>query len=120
MWEWERSDRVVPLARGEVDVWLVELRSESLDREACRLCLSQRERVRAERFTHEGAHDEYVVSRAILRVLLAGYVGVDPVDLSFRNAPGGKPFLIAVDGRPSGVQHDTLTRCRAVRLLGRW
>lgn len=99
-WDWAVADTFDDLKTDEPHVWLVELSGGAFDRDGCWPLLSDREKKRAERYTHPGAHDEYVVSRAMLRVLLAGYVGVDPLDLSFRTAPGGKPFLNAIEGMP--------------------
>ena len=100
-WKWASSRAFDALTAGAVHVWLVELSGGELDRDGCWPLLSDREQCRAERYTHEDARAEYVVSRAMLRVLLAGYVGVEPLDLSFRVAPGGKPFLNEIKGRPA-------------------
>ena len=99
-WDWELSDQIVPLQVGEAQVWLVELSDGPLTRDHCWELLSEREQKRSDRYTHQGANTEYVISRAMLRVLLAGYVGVEPLDLAFRTAPGGKPFLMELDGKP--------------------
>ena len=100
-WDWESSDVIPSLKTGVAHVWLVELSDGGLTREGCWDLLSARERKRSERYTHKEANAEYVVSRAMLRALLAGYVGADPLDLSFRTAPGGKPFLIEIEGKPT-------------------
>jgi 4'-phosphopantetheinyl transferase len=82
-------------------VWLVELSSGKLDHDACWSVLTDHERKRSERFKHDGAREEFVVSRAMLRTLLARYVDVDSNEITYRNAPGGKPFLVEIPGKPA-------------------
>ena len=98
-WNWPSSSVIDALCEGDVHVWLVVLKDGGVDRDRGWQHLSEPERKQAVRYTHEEAQAEYVVSRAVLRILLAGYVEVEPGDLSFFAAPGGKPYLNAIDGR---------------------
>ena len=99
-WNWESSNRIIPLQTGDAHVWLVELTGGSLDRDLCWPLLSGREQARSERYKHDGAREEFVISRAVLRALLASYVGVGSEEIAYRTAPGGKPFLIERPGKP--------------------
>lgn len=55
--------------------------------------LSELERSRAARFRFAADRIRSVVARASLRRLLANYLGLDPVNVSFAEGPHGKPFL---------------------------
>ncbi len=82
------------LAEEEVHVWYAELElSESSWRSFARV-LSPDERCRAERFRNVRDQKCFVGVRAVLRCLLARYVGVAPEALRFRYGHHGKPDLI--------------------------
>jgi 4'-phosphopantetheinyl transferase len=55
--------------------------------------LSEDERARAERFRVESVQWQFVVSRAVLRMLLGRYLDSAPETLTFRYGPHGKPAL---------------------------
>jgi 4'-phosphopantetheinyl transferase len=55
--------------------------------------LSPFERTRAERMPEERASRQYVISRAMQRQLLAGYVGGEPSEIRFGMVAMGKPTL---------------------------
>lgn len=100
-WAWEADSPVTALLPGQAHVWLVQMTGGDLDPDTCWPMLSERERKRSERYKHAGAREEFVISRAILRMLLARYVGVGTEDVAYRTAPGGKPFLVEVPGKPA-------------------
>jgi 4'-phosphopantetheinyl transferase len=55
--------------------------------------LSEGEKVRAFRLKDRNSANRQIISRGILRLLLAGYLDVNPQDLVFENSEFGKPFL---------------------------
>lgn len=58
-----------------------------------RSCLSDRERARVERLKVSEAAERYVISRGLLRQLLAIYTGRKASDIHFRLGKLGKPYL---------------------------
>jgi 4'-phosphopantetheinyl transferase len=90
---WQISTRIPELAGGNVHVWFAEL--DRCDGVVRRLGgeLSADEYLRAMRFQFERDRNRYVVARSILRQILATYVSDEPLNLSFKYGPFGKPAL---------------------------
>ena len=59
----------------------------------CWALLSCDEHERARRFCSEGLRHDFVVARALLRLILASCLETDPVNLEFQYASYGKPTL---------------------------
>ena len=80
--------------------------------------LDEAERQRWQRFRFERDRDLFLVSRALVRTVLAGYRGIEPAALTFVHNPRGKPEL-ADPGRPPlrfNLSHsDGLAVCAVVR-----
>jgi 4'-phosphopantetheinyl transferase len=82
------------LPDGRVDLWHVcpdQLSAERWD--DCRHVLPTAEAAEGERFCFEKDRRLFVVSRAMLRIALAGYVGRDPRELIIQRNRYGKPYL---------------------------
>ena len=82
------------LVRGDVRVWCARLSEDDQTVERAYLKLSAAERQRAAQFWVPSARAAFVVSRGVLRALLAGLCGMPPEDVEFGYGPNGKPFLI--------------------------
>lgn len=80
-----------PPLRGEVHVWDVRLACPSHLLPALSRLLSEDERDRARRFHFARDRRRFVVARATLRRLLAGYAEVEPETITFAYGPFGKP-----------------------------
>lgn len=80
-----------PLAPGQVHVWAVPLHG---DPEPFAALLSAQERQRLERFRFADHRRRFQIGHGALRTILAGYLGVGPKDLEFRQGPRGKPYLV--------------------------
>ena len=89
---WTQPPRDLTLERGQVQVWLAQVRAEEheLDRSTELLCLP--ETARAARFHSPQHRDRYIFARAGLRRLLGGYLGCWPGAVKIEVAPSGKPF----------------------------
>ena len=83
-------------ARSTVDVWSASLALPPLLRSHVTQYLSSDEHARADRFMSERDRDHFVAARSFLRLLLAGYVDVDPSELRFCYGSQGKPTLTEV------------------------
>lgn len=78
------------LGEREVHVWAVPL-SGSVER--YQPLLSAPELARLERLRFLDHRRRFVLWHGALRSILAGYCGVDPAALAFRQGPRGKPYL---------------------------
>ncbi|MDO8500933.1 MAG: 4'-phosphopantetheinyl transferase superfamily protein [Gemmatimonadaceae bacterium] len=83
----------IELAPDVVDVWMAPLDVNADEMNALLHRLSPSEQKRVGALLEERAVHQYVVSRAMQRQLLAGYVGGSPADISFGVVGMGKPTL---------------------------
>ena len=90
---WPSPPKQVGLAGDEVHVWVAVLDSPGLPFQSLERSLSSDELRRADRFHFEKDHRHYVVSRALLRVILGRYLDLEPSQIRFEHNPHGKPFL---------------------------
>lgn len=84
------------LAPDEVHVWCVRLDGPGNDPDhlaACRNLLSEAETQRAQRLAFDEPREHFIVARAALRLLLAGYLDVAATELEFVYGKRGKPQL---------------------------
>jgi 4'-phosphopantetheinyl transferase len=81
------------LGRGVVQLWQRRLAASAAEVGACYELLSSDEQERAHRFRLERPRNEFVLTRGILRSLLAQYLGITPQEVRFRYATRGKPVL---------------------------
>lgn len=89
------------LASDEVHLWLATLEASSEQLTAYEQLLSCDERERAARFCFPRDRDRYVVGRGLLRVILARYLGIAPLELRFAYNAYGKPELATEGGAQS-------------------
>ena len=83
----------IDIAANEVHLWDTSLVATEDDLEKNELLLSADEKRYASRFTDIRSKNQFIISRAKLRELLAGYAGLEPQDLRFGMTREGKPFL---------------------------
>jgi 4'-phosphopantetheinyl transferase len=79
----------------EVQVWCARLEADTETVERAYLQLSRDEQDRASRFRHATLRATFVLSRSILRTLLARLCDCSPTDLEFAYGEQGKPILAA-------------------------
>src|SRR5664279_1947730 len=84
-----------PLEGGEVHVWRQRLDVAPPALESFSKLLSHQEGHRAQRFRFDEGRTEYIVSRGMLRVLLAAYQRTAPDQLQFAYSEFGRPKLVA-------------------------
>jgi 4'-phosphopantetheinyl transferase len=83
------------LGADEVHVWILELDVAARRLEDLGAVLSGDERERASRFKFPELRRRFTVSHAGLRIILGGYLGMNPGSIAFQYAERGKPSLDA-------------------------
>jgi 4'-phosphopantetheinyl transferase len=83
------------LKRDEIHVWRACLDCEEKVLLQFETTLASDEKVRANRFFFQRDRESFVVTRGILRTLLARYLDRPPVQFEFDYSPRGKPSLRA-------------------------
>jgi len=87
------KDIGVSLAPGVVDVWCIDVRGSPEDRAIQSQWLKREERDQADRFLREIDRTRFVLTRSMLRRLLAEYVHTTPECIQFSQGFHGKPEL---------------------------
>jgi len=88
-----RSSRLHPPGEHEVHVWVASVASAAGYITQFRELLSDDENARASQFRFEKNRHEFIVSRGMLRTLLASYLGGSAAGLRFTYSAHGKPRL---------------------------
>ena len=99
---WVKSESIVPLEAGEVQVWQASADMSATAMAECRASLAADELERAERMRAGVARDEFVAGRSLLRRLVGSATGKDATSVRFGNGRHGKPVA---DGVEFNVSH---------------
>ncbi len=102
------------LNSDEVHVWRASLDTPQSHVRSLEQTLSADERRRAERFRFQKDSAHFIVTRGILRAILARYLARDPQSLQFHYNQYGKPSLVAEPG--SDALSFNVTHSRAMAL----
>lgn len=97
------------LADAEVHVWAVPLGG---DADAYRGLLCKTEQERLQRYRFADHQRRYQIGHGALRLILASYLNVEPVEVDYRLGPRGKPYLA------SGDLHFNLSHSGKLALIG--
>ncbi len=90
---WEFPSDALNLSDEDVHVWRARLDPPGERVETMRGLLCDEERARAERFHFERHQRRFVVARGSLRVILGGYLDIEPERVVFSYSEKGKPSL---------------------------
>jgi 4'-phosphopantetheinyl transferase len=77
----------------DVHLWRADLELKDTEIKRLGAILSRDERERASRFYFSDHRNRYIAARGLLRLILAGYLGVSPERMHFSYTRYGKPFL---------------------------
>lgn len=78
---------------GEVHLWPVPLEVTDAAQPGLERLLSDQERERARGYVFQRDRRRFIAGRAMLRIVLARYLGLPADEIEFRQGPNGKPFL---------------------------
>lgn len=90
---WQTGPARLEVGEDEVHVWRAPFGMSDALRERLSRALEPEEWTRAERYASPVARDQYLLTRGILRDILARYLPTAPGELRFRRAERGKPEL---------------------------
>lgn len=111
------SSNLMALSPGDIDVWLLRTRiMDAADRELCSAYVSGDEWAKAQRFVTRYLQDQFLQSRAMMRVALSFYVSVMPQDWEFVTNSYGRPF-VAPHLMPSEGIHFSLSHTQDLMAL---
>jgi 4'-phosphopantetheinyl transferase len=88
-----RVARALSLSENEVQLWRVDISKLAIGLDRWHLLLSSDEQERARRFLSLPAREQFVVTRGVLRTVLAAYLAGDPKRLIFHYSANKKPAL---------------------------
>ena len=89
-----RIETQTSLPEDEVHLWRVDLASVAKGEERWQQILTADERTRAARFHFSKDRQYFTATRALLRIILGGYLQSDPAELAFQYSKREKPSLI--------------------------
>jgi 4'-phosphopantetheinyl transferase len=92
----------VGLEPHAVHVWAVPLSGDS---DRCTALLSADEIAKGERFRFVDHRRRFLIGRAAVRTILAGYLGADPAALEFDVGARGKPRLVRAGAPEFNLSH---------------
>jgi 4'-phosphopantetheinyl transferase len=88
-----KIDEPLALPEDEVQLWRVDLEAIRFEESRWQKMLSPDETQRASRFYFVSDRQHFVASRALLRIILGGYLAVEPRDFDFSYSAKEKPSL---------------------------
>lgn len=104
----------VSLGSGEVHVWCATLDQPTWQFLRLAQTLSADERSRADRYSFARDMHHFIVGRALLRVILGGYLEIEPDRLRFAYSHHGKPSL--ADAFGSGILRFNVSHSQGLAL----
>ena len=96
---WQEPPEHLRLADGELHIWLIDLEEQDL-RFQSEQWLSNDEKARSSRLVSQKKKADFITGRAVLRLILAKYLEILPLEIRFEYTETGKPHIA---GRYHGV-----------------
>jgi 4'-phosphopantetheinyl transferase len=91
----DQSGFAVPdLLKGEIHLWTVSIGALKDQSDSLKSLLSEEEKRKVSFYKFEQTQLSYIVSQAVLRMLLSSYLDVKPADVKMEAHKKGKPYLI--------------------------
>ncbi|MCK5136446.1 MAG: 4'-phosphopantetheinyl transferase superfamily protein [Bacteroidales bacterium] len=82
------------LLKGDIHLWTISLDTSEDQIERLRSVLSPAEKKKASYYKFEPIQHHYIVTQAVLRMLLSAYLDIGPADIKMGAHKKGKPFLV--------------------------
>jgi 4'-phosphopantetheinyl transferase len=91
--EWIPTKLCPPLGVNELHLWRVCLSDLAPKVRELRLLLSKEEQARSDRYVRPADVVKFMVGRAVLRLILAQYLGLEPGEIMISTGKFGKPHI---------------------------
>jgi 4'-phosphopantetheinyl transferase len=85
--------QIQPISKGIIHLWHTSLSPWKNKVEELRAVLSDEESLRMEQLVFQNRAEDYIISRGVLRSILARYLGLVPEQVPLKTYPNGKPYL---------------------------
>ncbi len=85
--------QIQPISNGVIHIWHTSRGPWKNKVEELRAELSDEESMRMKQLVFQNRAEDYIISRGILRNILAQYLGQAPERLHLKSSPNGKPYL---------------------------
>jgi len=82
------------LSKGDIHLWTISLDTSEDQIERLRSVLSPAEKKKATYYKFELVQHSYVVTQAVLKLLLSAYLAIEPAEVIMGVHKKGKPFLV--------------------------
>ena len=100
---WQETPKFLPVGPNEIHVWRIGLVWPDIVESRLKICLTDEELHRAAGFHFAHDRRRFILRRAILRRLLASYLGARAALVHFLSGPYGKPFIRGQE-KPDGIR----------------
>jgi 4'-phosphopantetheinyl transferase len=91
----DQSGFAIPdLLKGEIHLWTVSIGAMKDQADRLKSMLSEEEKRKVSFYKFAHTQLSYIVSQAVLRMLLSSYLDVKPADVKMGAHKKGKPYLI--------------------------
>ena len=90
---WPASPADLKLKSGEIHVWSAKLETKEDQIHQFSGLLSQDELERSKRYYFKEDRNHFIAGRGILRIMLGGYLNIEPADVCFTYSTYGKPSV---------------------------
>ena len=87
------ESQIRPISNGVIHLWHTSRSSWKNKVEELRAVLSELESLRMEQLVFQNRAEDYLISRGVLRNILAQYLGQAPESVPIKTHPNGKPYL---------------------------
>ncbi len=104
--------QIQPISKGIIHLWHTPLNPWLKEIEELRAILSAEETSRMEQLVFQNRAEDYIVSRGVLRNILARYLGLAPESVPLKTYSNGKPYL------PGSEIHFNLSHSEGLFLYG--
>ena len=91
---WCKPPQKLTLTNNQIDIWYLNIDDYRHRTEALKQLLSEDEKQRAQRYRTPTLQNNFIINRAILRLLLSRYTQINPQQMAFAYSQKGKPCLI--------------------------
>lgn len=102
---WQAPPAEFQLASQEIHVWCADRATQAFPLESFAALLSAEEQQRAARFRFPKDQEQFLIARALLRILLGRYLQQPPAALRFGYGAQGKPWLLDESDLRFNVAH---------------